>query len=226
MAPKIIFVAIAYLLGSIPFGYLFVKYLFTSGEDVREIGSGGIGATNVTRRAGVKGGLLTYLFDVAKGVAAVMLMRTIAGDDYFWIGAAAIAAIVGHIFPIFLGFRGGKGVATGVGVYLALAPYSVLTTLVLWAAIVYFTRYVSLGSIIATAAVPLWTLLYYGLLMPSPHLKALVVIAVAGCALIVATHHENINRLMRGTENKIGVRVNPDSPVAGSGGNAISGGQS
>src|SRR2546427_39306 len=177
MAPRIIFVAIAYLLGSIPFGYLLVKYVFTSGEDVREIGSGGIGATNVTRRAGIKGGLFTYLFDVAKGVAAVMLMRLVADDDYFWIGAAAVAAIVGHIFPIFLGFRGGKGVATGVGVYLALAPYSVLTTLVLWTVVVYFTRYVSLGSIVATAAVPLWTLLYYGLLQPSPHLKALVIVA-------------------------------------------------
>jgi acyl phosphate:glycerol-3-phosphate acyltransferase len=226
MALKITFVAIAYLLGSIPFGYLFVKYVFTSGEDVREIGSGGIGATNVTRRAGVKGGLLTYVFDVAKGVTAVMLMRVVADDDYFWIGAAAIFAIVGHIFPIFLGFRGGKGVATGVGVYLALAPYSVLTTLVLWAAIVYFTRYVSLGSIIATAAVPLWTLLYYGLLQPSPHLKTMVIVAIAGCALIVATHHENINRLMHGTENKIGVRVKPGSPEVGSGRSPAGGGGS
>lgn len=226
MALKIIFVAIAYLLGSIPFGYLFVKYVFTSGEDVREIGSGGIGATNVTRRAGVKGGLLTYVFDVAKGVAAVMLMRLVADDDYFWIGAAAVAAIIGHIFPIFLGFRGGKGVATGVGVYLALAPYSVLTTLVLWAAIVYFSRYVSLGSIIATAAVPLWTLLYYGLLQPSPHLKALVIVAIAGCALIVSTHHENINRLMHGTENKLGARVKPGSPKVGSGPSAVTGGRS
>ena len=226
MTPKIIFVAIAYLLGSIPFGYLLVKYVFTSGEDVREIGSGGIGATNVTRRAGIKGGLLTYLFDVAKGLAAVMLMRLVADDDYFWIGAAAIAAIVGHIFPIFLGFRGGKGVATGVGVYLALAPYSVLTTLVVWAVIVYFTRYVSLGSIVATAAVPLWTLLYYGLLQPSPHLKALIIVAIAGCALIVATHHENINRLMHGTENKAGVRVKPNSPEVGSSGSAIGEGRS
>ena len=226
MALKIVFVIIAYLLGSIPFGYLLVKYVFTRGEDVRNIGSGGIGATNVTRRAGVKGGVLTYLFDVAKGVAAVMLMRAVAGDDYLWIGAAAIAAIVGHIFPIFLGFRGGKGVATGVGVYLALAPYSVLTTLVLWALIVYFTRYVSLGSIIATAAVPLWTLFYYGLLQPSPHLKALMIIGIAGCALIVATHHENINRLIHGTENKIGTRVKPDSPDGGSDGTAISGGRS
>src|SRR4030095_14068403 len=180
MALKFIFLAIAYLLGSIPFGYLLIKYVFTSGEDVREIGSGGTGATNVTRRAGVKGGLLTYVLGVAKGAAAVVLMRLVAGGDYFWIGAAAIAAILGHIYPIFLGFRGGKGVATGVGGFLALAPYSVLSSLVLLAIIFYFPRYVSLGSIIATAAIPLWTLLYYGLLQPSPHLKALIIIGLAG----------------------------------------------
>ena len=224
MLPKILFVAVAYLLGSIPFGYLLIKYVFTSGEDVRQIGSGGIGATNVTRRAGRTAGLITYVFDVAKGLAAVILMRLVAGDDYVWIGAAAVAAICGHIFPVFLGFRGGKGVATGVGVYLALAPYSVLTTLVLWALIVYFTRYVSLGSIIATAAVPFWTLLYYGLLQPNPHLKALVIIGIAGCALIVAKHHENINRLIHGTENKIGSRIKPDTPSA-QGGTAVSGGR-
>ena len=226
MLPKIIFVAIAYLMGSIPFGYLLVKYVFTSGEDVRQIGSGGIGATNVTRRAGRSAGLITYFLDVAKGVAAVLLMRLVANDDYAWIGAAAIAAIVGHIFPVFLGFRGGKGVATGVGVYLALAPYSVLATLVLWALIVYFARYVSLASIIATAAVPLWTLLFYGWLQPHPHLKALIVIGIAGCALIVAKHHENIGRLLRGTESKIGTRIRPDNPNVGSGGAAVSGGRS
>src|ERR1044071_9476612 len=142
MLPKILFVIIAYLLGSIPFGYLLVKYVFTSGEDVRKVGSGGIGATNVTRRAGMAAGLLTYVFDVAKGLVAVMLMRVVAVDNYAWIGAAAIAAIVGHILPIFLKFKGGKGVATGVGVYLALAPYAVLTTLLLWGIIVYLTRYV------------------------------------------------------------------------------------
>lgn len=206
MLLKIIVVAVAYLLGSIPFGYLLVKHVFTGGEDVRKIGSGGTGATNVMRRAGLKAGLLTYAFDVAKGLAAVLIMKQVAGDDYFWIGATAIAAIVGHIFPVFLNFRGGKGVATGVGVYLALAPYSVLSTLVLWALIVYLTRYVSLGSIIATSAVPLWTLLYYGWLWPSPHLIPLIGIAFAGCALIVAKHHQNIERLIHGTENKIGSR--------------------
>jgi glycerol-3-phosphate acyltransferase PlsY len=223
MLLRIGFVIIAYLLGSIPFGYLLIKYVFTAGEDVRRIGSGGIGATNVTRRAGIKGGLLTYVFDVVKGVAAVVLMRQIESENYFWIGAAAIAAIIGHCYPIFLRFKGGKGVATGVGVYLALAPYAVLTTLVLWALVVYFTRYVSLGSIIGTAAVPLWTWLYYGLLLPnSPqhaHLKALLLIALAGCAVIVARHHENIARLLQGKENKIGVRISSNDA-------AVSGGES
>jgi acyl phosphate:glycerol-3-phosphate acyltransferase len=213
MASKLIFVLIAYLFGSIPFGYLLIRYVFTQGEDIREVGSGGIGATNVTRRAGKKAGILTYLFDVAKGVAAVALMRQVAGEDYFWIGAAAVAGIVGHIFPVFLKFRGGKGVAVGVGVYLALAPYSVLSTLVLWALIVYFTRYVSLASILATAAVPLWTLLYYGWLMPHEHLFALIMIGVLGCALIVAKHHENITRLIKGTENKIGQRIGNSQPA-------------
>src|SRR5262249_42552743 len=141
-------------------------------------------------------------------------------DNYVWIGAAAVAAIVGHIFPIFLKFKGGKGVATGVGVFVVLAPYAVLTTLVLWLLVVYLWRYVSLGSILATAAVPLWTWVYYGLLLPdSPqhrHLVALITISFIGCALIVAKHHENISRLIAGRENKIGMRVS-SSEVAGGG---------
>lgn len=206
MLPKIAFVALAYLLGAIPFGFLLVKYVFTEGEDVRAIGSGATGATNVARRAGRLAGVLTYALDVAKGIAAVVLMRQVAADDYFWLGAAAIAAIAGHVFPIFLGFRGGKGAATGFGVYLALAPYSVLTAIVLWALVVYLTRYVSLGSIVGTASVPLWTLFYYGLLMPHAHLQALVIIGVIGSTMIVAKHHENIGRLLRGTESKVGMR--------------------
>ena len=209
MLLKILLVILAYLLGSIPFGYLLVKYVFTGGEDVRKVGSGSTGATNVMRRAGLKAGLLTYVFDVLKGLAAVLVTKALIGDDYIWIGAAAVAAIAGHIFPVFLNFRGGKGVATGVGVYLALAPYSVLSTLVLWGVIVYFTRYVSLASIIGTAAVPFWTLFYYGWLRPSPHLNVLLVVAVAGCALIVAKHSENIKRLSQGTESKIGQKAAP-----------------
>lgn len=221
MPVGIIFLTLAYLLGSIPFGYLLVKFVFTEGEDVRRVGSGGIGATNVTRRAGIKAGLLTYLLDTAKGYAAVALMDMVT-DDYRWIGAAAVAAIIGHILPVFLRFRGGKGVATGVGVYLYIAPLAVLTTLLLWSVIVYLTRYVSLGSILATAAVPLWTLLYYGWLRPSPHphLSVMLIVAISGCALIIAKHHENIVRLLEGRENKIGKRVGPSGDRA-----AMSGGR-
>ncbi|HVF90991.1 MAG TPA: glycerol-3-phosphate 1-O-acyltransferase PlsY [Blastocatellia bacterium] len=226
MLLKTLLVILAYMLGSIPFGYLLVKYVFTGGEDVRKVGSGSTGATNVMRRAGIKAGLLTYVFDVLKGLAAVLVTKSLIGDDYAWIGAAAVAAIAGHIFPVFLNFRGGKGVATGVGVYLALAPYSVLSTLVLWGAIVYFTRYVSLGSIIGTAAVPFWTLLYYGWLQPSPHLNALLVVAVAGCALIVARHGENIKRLSQGTESKIGQKADPPPGSASPDPTAFGGGRS
>jgi glycerol-3-phosphate acyltransferase PlsY len=225
MLSRIIFVALAYLLGSIPFGYLLVKYLFTTGEDVRKIGSGGIGATNVTRRAGLKAGLLTYLFDFTKGLAALALMRQIAGDDHFWIGAAAVAAVAGHIFPIFLRFRGGKGVATGAGVILALAPYAMLSGIVVWAVIVYFTRYVSLGSIVATATVPLWIWFYYGLLSRSPHLGALIMISIIIAALVIGKHHENIARLIKGTESKFGERIEPRATPAEPDRTAMSGGQ-
>ena len=215
MLTQVVFVIIAYLLGSIPFGYLLVKYVFTAGEDVRRVGSGGTGATNVTRRAGRLAGLLTYLFDVAKGAAAVFLMKQ-ATDDHLWVGAAAIAAVVGHIFPVFLRFRGGKGVATGMGAYLLIAPYSVLGALALFVVIVYFTRYMSLGSIIGAVSLPVWTLIFYGWLAadPSPHLKAMVATAVALGALVVAKHHENIGRLIRGTESKFGERVSAAGPVS------------
>lgn len=222
MLTQIVFVIIAYLLGSIPFGYLLVKYLFTEGEDVRRIGSGGTGATNVTRRAGRMAGLLTYLFDVAKGAASVFLIKQVT-DDYFWIGAAAIAVVVGHIFPVFLRFRGGKGVAAGMGAYMLIAPYAVLAAFALFAVTVYFTRYMSLGSIIGAVSLPVWTLIFYGWLResPSPHLKAMIVTAIALGALIVFKHHENIGRLMRGTESKFGERVSATKPDR----TAISGGQ-
>ena len=218
MLTKFSFLAVAYLLGSIPFGYLLVKYVFTRGEDVRQIGSGGTGATNVTRRAGPTAGLLTYLLDVGKGIAAVALMRLVAEGDYFWIGAAGIAAIVGHIFPIFLGFRGGKGVATGVGIYVLMAPYSVIAALVLFAATVFFTRYVSLGSLVAAGALPALTWLFYGILQTHPHFTAMIIIAVCAFALILFAHRENVRRLMRGEEKKVGMRVEQrDHPTASEG---------
>jgi glycerol-3-phosphate acyltransferase PlsY len=206
MAAKLLLLVIAYLLGAIPFGYLLVKYIFTRGEDVRSSGSGGTGATNVTRKAGRTAGLLTYLLDVGKGMAAVALMRMVAEGDYLWIGAAGVTAIVGHIFPIFLGFRGGKGVATGVGIYILIAPYSVLGALVLWGLTVYITRYVSLGSLVAAGALPLLSWLIYGVLQPDPHITALIIIAVAAFALILFAHRENVRRLIRGEEKRFGIR--------------------
>lgn len=209
MLTKLIFVLIAYLLGAIPFGYILIKYIFTSGEDIREVGSGGTGATNVTRRAGKLAGLFTYLLDMFKGIAAVLIMRQVAGDNYYWIGAAAIAAIVGHIFPVFLQFRGGKGVATGVGVFITLALVPVLVALCIFLVIVALTRYISLGSIVAAASVPLLIILFGLLLSTSPQLNLwpLVITTALGSTLIIAKHHENIRRLMAGTESRFGSRV-------------------
>jgi glycerol-3-phosphate acyltransferase PlsY len=217
MAAKLVLLAIAYLLGAIPFGYILVKYVFTRGEDVRTSGSGGTGATNVTRKAGRTAGLLTYLLDVGKGVAAVALMQIVAEGDYLWIGAAGVAAIIGHIFPVFLGFRGGKGVATGVGIYLLIAPYSVVAALVLWALTVYFTRYVSLASLVAAGALPLLSWVIYGVLRPDPHLTALITIAIAAFALILFAHRENVRRLLRGEEKRFGLQGEKAGQGAASG---------
>lgn len=220
MITKSLFVLVAYLLGAIPFGYILVKYFFTSGEDIRDVGSGGTGATNVTRRAGKLAGLLTYLFDMAKGIAAVMLMKLVAADDYYWIGAAAIAAIIGHIFPVFLGFRGGKGVAVAVGAFITLALVPMLVALGLWLVIVVLTRYISLGSIVAAASVPLLIIIFGWLLAerPRPDIWPLVITTALGSALIVAKHHENIGRLLAGTESRFGSRVSTATTDAANGG--------
>jgi glycerol-3-phosphate acyltransferase PlsY len=214
MLARVVFLLIAYLLGSIPFGYLLVKYLFTGGEDIRNVGSGGTGGTNVSRLAGWGAGILTVALDALKGVAAVMVMRQVAGDDFLWTGAAAFAAIAGHIFPVFLRFRGGKGVATGAGAFLVLAPIPSLAAFVLYIATAIITRYSSLGSIIAAASIPFLILLFYGWLLPSspsPQLWPMVITTALAGALIVAKHHENIRRLLSGTESRLGSRVKTSS---------------
>jgi glycerol-3-phosphate acyltransferase PlsY len=216
MLPEIIALIAAYLLGSIPFGYLLVKYVFTKGEDVRMIGSHSTGATNVARRSGIGAGLLTYVLDVLKGAAAVMIMIRVADPAgvYIWAGAAAIAAILGHMYPIFLQFRGGKGVATGVGVFLVLLPLSVPPALVIWAAVVLVTRYVSLASITAAASVPVSTLIIYRWLLSHPHSAELVLSSAAGALLVILKHHQNIIRLISGTETRFGERVTEGDPSA------------
>ena len=191
---------IAYFLGSIPFGYLIVRA--RSGADIRETGSGGTGATNVSRRAGKGAGVLTLILDGLKGVAAILIGRLILGESSSLIAGAAILVIVGHMFPIWLGFRGGKGVATGVGVFLVLAPFAVLAAGVIFLVIVILTRYVSLGSITAAATIPLFVWLQQGLVSPVSNPWATMFAAVAAASLIIFAHRENIRRLLEGTESK------------------------
>jgi glycerol-3-phosphate acyltransferase PlsY len=166
-----------------------------SGADIRETGSGGTGATNVSRRAGKAAGVLTLLLDAAKGSVAVLIARAVSGDDWV-IAAAAIAVLVGHIFPVWLGFRGGKGVATGVGIFLVLAPIALLCAGVVFVAIVVLTRYVSLGSMTAAVLIPV-------LVWLQSDSQTLLVAAVAGAVLIVFAHRGNIQRLASGTESRI-----------------------
>lgn len=194
----IVVLIVAYLIGSIPFGYLIVRKKV--GADIRETGSGGTGATNVSRRAGKAAGILTLVLDALKGSVAVLIARVVAGPSLsgeWLIAAAAIAVIVGHIFPVWLRFRGGKGVATGVGVFLVIAPIALLCAGVLFIALVAFTRYVSLGSIVAAATIPLF--LWFVVAAARPVLIAAIVVA----ALIIFAHRGNIGRLARGVESRI-----------------------
>jgi glycerol-3-phosphate acyltransferase PlsY len=187
---------LAYLLGSLPFGYLIVRW--QKGIDVRTTGSGSIGATNVMRNLGIIGFMATFILDVGKGVAAVLLAGRLTAGDPRWIAASAVGAILGHCFPVWLRFRGGKGVATGVGVFLALAPLEVALVLVIFALVVAIWRYISLGSIVATAAFPV--LVHF---MKHPPL-AIVLGATGSAIVIIARHHANIRRLLSGTESKVG----------------------
>lgn len=189
---------IAYLLGSIPFGYLIVRW--QKGVDVRSTGSGSTGATNVMRNLGIAGFVATFLLDLGKGIAAVLLAARLTGGDPRWIAASSVAAILGHCFPIWLKFRGGKGVATGVGVFIALAPVQVALVLGIFAIIVAIWRYISMGSIIATAAFPI-------LVLFMKHPPTPIVLGAAGGALvIISMHHANIGRLLKGTESKVGAK--------------------
>jgi acyl phosphate:glycerol-3-phosphate acyltransferase len=189
----------SYLLGSIPFGYLLVR-LFR-GQDVRTTGSGNIGATNVARSFPLLG-LLTLLLDSLKGLLAVLLVRV------FWPGAdmristlAAFCAIVGHIFPVWLKFRGGKGVATGLGAYLALVPKAILIALVVFAGLAAIFRYVSLGSIVAVSLLPFLAFFIDEWREPVP-----LLLLAASSLLIIAKHHANLRRLVAGNEPRFAGR--------------------
>jgi glycerol-3-phosphate acyltransferase PlsY len=193
---------IAYLLGSIPFGLLIVERW--RGVDLRDAGSGNIGAANVTRVAGTAAGLATLALDAAKGYAAVWIALRWTHGNIRWMILAALLAVVGHLFPVWLKFRGGRGVATGLGVFLPICGEAVLAALVLWTVVVAFWRYVSLGSIVAAAAMPL---LLYVLYEPGHAPPGVVSIgAVCISVLVIFKHTPNIKRLISGTENHLKLR--------------------
>jgi glycerol-3-phosphate acyltransferase PlsY len=194
----ILLLAAAYFLGSIPFGLLFAK-LF-AGSDIRSSGSGNIGATNVTRVAGPAAGILTLLLDAAKGSAAVWLAGRFTGQSATALTLAGGAALLGHCFPVWLKFKGGKGVATALGVFLMLAPMAALGALLVFIGVSITWRYVSLGSVSAAAAMPL---LMYFLWAPG-HAPPLVVDfgTLFASALVIFKHDANLQRLVDGTEPK------------------------
>ena len=195
MTTFVLTAAYSYLLGSIPFGYLLVRAF--CGQDVRQTGSGNIGATNVSRTS--KGlGALTLVLDALKGLTAVVITRMNFPGNKTLLGAAALFAIVGHMFPVWLRFRGGKGVATGLGSFIVLTPKTILVMLAIFVVIFLVFRYVSLASILTVALFPLlaW------ILDPDRATSRVLPFIAAASLLIILKHHENIRRLLEHTESR------------------------
>lgn len=189
---------VSYLLGSIPFGYLIVK--LSHGRDVRSSGSGNIGATNVARVAGRPAGLVTFLLDGGKGYLAVWLAIHWFRADVLWIMIAAVVAVLGHMFSCWLKFRGGKGVATGLGVFLPISWQAMVAAVVLWLVVLAFWRYVSLASIAAAVALPFLVYAFY-----APHHGPPLPVSLGStivAVLIILKHSENIRRLIAGKEGR------------------------
>lgn len=192
----------AFLLGGLPFGLLVARAYGV--RDIRQHGSGNIGATNVWRVVGRKAAIWVYVLDISKGVAAVLIAKavnqTLLPQDTFFV-LVAIAAVCGHVFSPYLGFRGGKGVNTGLGVMLVLLPLEILGGLVVFTVIVAVTKYISLGSIVAAVALPALVLIereFLGREIASIYLYLTVILAV----LVIFTHRKNVERLIAGTENR------------------------
>ena len=205
MNPYFITAAVSYLLGSIPFGYLLVRIF--KGEDVRASGSGNIGATNVARKSPPLG-VATLVLDAAKGLAAVLAAQVLFSGPHqqLIMTTAASFAVLGHLFPVWLKFRGGKGVATSLGAFISLTPKSILCMVALFLLIAVAFRYVSLGAVAVAAAFPLlaWAFHEY------TDSRQLVFIALVS-ALVIWKHRQNIGRLVTGTESKFGATSEPNS---------------
>jgi glycerol-3-phosphate acyltransferase PlsY len=203
----------AYLLGSIPVGYLLVRLI--RHQDIRSVGSGNIGATNVLRTEGKGMGAATFLLDVLKGSAAVWLGAALAAlliPALAYRNAEAVGAlfaVLGHMFPIWLKFRGGKGVATGFGVFLVAAPWAALAAITVFAILLALTRYVSLSSILAAACFPVFA----WFLVQGDRPPFFLAVQCAVSLLIIVKHHQNIRRLLAGTESRFGSSARERKPA-------------
>lgn len=210
-------VIVSYLIGSIPFSFLIVK--FHLDDDIRSHGSGNVGATNVLRTAGKRAGLLALLLDMGKGASAVLLARWMVASQpwpfdgpgvgaqtladqltypSFWIGLAGLLAVLGHVFPIWLKFDGGKGVATAAGVFLAVHPMAMLMVTIIVLIVIAISRYVSLGSIVGAASMPLILRFVVGTTFWT------VAFSIVISLIVIVTHHSNISRIANGTERRLG----------------------
>jgi len=192
---ELVLVLVAYLLGSLPTALLVVRLM--TGEDVRRKGSGNIGGTNALRAAGWKAGVAVTVIDVAKGALAVWLMR-LYNPESGWVAAAMLAVVVGHCYPVWLKFRGGKGVAAGYGAFLVIAPLSALAALAVWFVVLVISRWVAMASMVASAVFPLALKL-----IDTPDMVTLISVSAAA-VLIILRHSSNIRKMLAGEEVKIG----------------------
>lgn len=199
-----ILIVVAYLLGSIPFGYLIVKE--RAGVDVRSVGSGNVGATNVLRVSGKGPAVAVLLMDMAKGCFPVLVGRFL-GVSPAILALVAVAAVLGHVFPIFLGFQGGKGVATALGAFLALAPIATATSIAVFVLVVVWKRYVSLGSVVAVATFPVWAYVYGRTGWMTVPWLAVCIAGLATALVVFVKHRANLQRIGEGTESRIGERL-------------------
>jgi len=203
---SLLIVSAAYFLGSIPVGYVLVR-LFR-GQDIRSVGSGNIGATNVLRTGSKALGAATFLLDVLKGCAAVWMGAALAALLPHSIGPcnaealAALCAVLGHMYPVWLRFKGGKGVATGFGVFLVAAPLAALSAITVFAIVLALTRYVSVASILGAASFPAFAWLF----VKGDRPPFFIAVQCAVALLIIVKHHQNIRRLLAGTESRFGAR--------------------
>jgi glycerol-3-phosphate acyltransferase PlsY len=199
-------VVLAYLIGSIPFSFLIVKLV--AHKDVRQVGSGNVGATNAMRAAGKAAGIMALLLDIAKGVAAVLIARRLGTSVGFGgglVGAAAVAVVLGHCYPVWLGFRGGKGVATSAGAMGALAPPAMAMTLIAFLVVVSWKRYVSLGSMVSASLFPLFIYASQRLGWEDPD-PWLLLAGLLIALIVVVKHRSNLERLRQGAEPRLGER--------------------